>query len=107
MRREFPARIKVEAFKRANGACEGCGARLTVGKYAYDHRNPDGLTGAPTVENCQVLCTICHDGKTRADTSNIAKAKRREARQLGVKKPRSITSWRRFDGTLVKKGRER
>lgn len=85
-RREFPARVKVAAFERAGGACEGCGARLTVGKYHYDHDTPDGLGGAPTLENCRVLCTVCHADKTRGtDVPQIARAKRREARHLGAR----------------------
>ena len=32
-REEFPAKVKVAAFDRANGRCEVCGARLYVGKY--------------------------------------------------------------------------
>lgn len=84
-RREFPARIKVAAFERAKGSCEGCGSHLTVGKYAYDHDNPDGLTGAPTLENCKVLCTVCHSEKTKRDVADIAQAKRRQAAFVGAK----------------------
>lgn len=103
MRREFPARVKVAAYERAKGSCEGCGARLTVGKFAYDHINPDGLTGEPTLENCKVLCTPCHSTKTVRDVADIARAKRRQARHLGVRKPRTIRAWRKFDGTIVRK----
>ena len=113
MRREFPARIKVAAFQRAQGACEGCGARLSVGKYHYDHDTPDGLGGAPTLENCKVLCTVCHSTKTRTgDVPAIAKAKRREARHLGARvsarpMPGSRASkWKRkMDGTVVRRER--
>jgi len=88
MRQNFPARIKVAAFARAEGACEGCGARLTVGKYHYDHDTPDGLGGLPTLENCKVLCTVCHGIKTATgDVPAIAKAKRREAAHVGAKTP--------------------
>jgi 5-methylcytosine-specific restriction enzyme A len=86
MRREFSRTTKALAFQRANGKCEGenCGARLTVGKFAYDHNNPDGLTGEPTLENCVVLCNACHSFKTKRDVANIARAKRREARHIGA-----------------------
>lgn len=87
-RKEFPAKVKVAAFQRANGHCENCTAKLHVGKYAFDHDNPDGLTGEPTLANCRVLCTACHAVKTRTqDVPNIAKAKRRELRHMGIKKP--------------------
>lgn len=90
-RREFPSRVKVAAFKRADGFCEGCGTFLRPGRFAYDHRNPDGLTGEPTLDNCQVLCTVgeesCHAIKTRGDVAAIARAKRLEAAHVGAKAP--------------------
>lgn len=110
MRREFSKSVKRDAFLRANGYCEGegCGARLTVGKFAYDHRIPDGLGGEPTLENCQVLCAACHKEKTgKRDVSTIAKAKRIKDREIGIRKPRTIRAWRRFNGEIVHAPRER
>lgn len=51
-RREFSKRVMRDAFLRAGGRCEGdgCGARLTPGKFAYDHIIPDALGGEPTPE---------------------------------------------------------
>lgn len=101
---EFPARIKAAAFHRAKGACEGCRAKLSVGKFHFDHNNPDGLTGEPTLSNCVVLCVPCHREKTtKIDIPTIAKAKRREAKFIGAKAPsrRGFRGWRRFDGTVV------
>lgn len=88
-RREFPTKVRVAAFKRADGKCEFCGAVLRPGKYAYDHRIPDGLTGEPTLENCRVICNPCHDVKTVQDVADIARAKRREARHIGAVKPKA------------------
>jgi hypothetical protein len=110
MRTEFPARVKVEAFKLAKGCCEQCqnGRKLLAGDIFYDHRIADGLNGEPTLENCSVLCRSHHDIKTRTkDVPAIAKAKRLERRRAGVKKPRTITAWRRFDGSIRYAGRER
>ena len=90
MRREFSKQVRRDAFLRAKGCCEGegCGARLTIGKFHYDHRIPDGLGGEPTLDNCQVLCTPCHGAKTsKKDVPAIAKAKRISDRHLGIKKP--------------------
>jgi 5-methylcytosine-specific restriction protein A len=89
MRREFSTRTKALAFQRANGRCEACGVRLQPGRIAFDHINPDGLTGLPIVDNCAVLCLACHKQKTRDDVGNIAKAKRREARHIGAHKSRN------------------
>ncbi len=85
MRREFSTKVKAAAFQRSGGNCEGCTARLYVGKFAYDHIIADGLGGKPTLENCAVLCFACHGDKTFAsDVPAIAKAKRREAKHIGA-----------------------
>ena len=91
-RREFSARIKVEAYERSGGKCEGedCGLPLTVGKFHYDHDIADALGGEPILENCKVLCVGCHSVKTRThDVPKIAKTKRVRQKHLGIKKPKS------------------
>lgn len=110
MRREFPKQVKRDAFMRADGFCEhkGCGCKLFRGNIFYDHVIPDGLGGEPTLDNCQVLCKSCHNIKTRkTDVPRIAKAKRIHDRDIGIRKPRTIRAWRRFDGTPVYASRER
>lgn len=113
-RREFPAKVKVAAFERAKGRCEGagCGAVLSVGKFHYDHAIPDGLGGEPTLDNCQVLCHACHADKTRhSDVPRIAKAKRQQYRHSGARAPgkRPIpgskrTPWRKkLNGTTERR----
>jgi len=108
MRREFSKQVKRDAFLRADGQCEGCGAKLTFGKYHYDHIIPDGLGGEPTLENCGVLCTPCHKVKTTTkDVPAIAKTKRIQDRQKGIKNPSKFacsrdSKWKkRIDGTVV------
>lgn len=108
-RREFPTKVKIDAFERAGGRCENpaCGAKLTVGKFHYDHEIPDGLGGEPTLENCKVLCHVCHAEKTRkTDVPAIAKTKRVRAKYLGAKKKSRSSlrneKWKRkVDGTVV------
>lgn len=92
MRKEFSKIVKRNAFVRAAGRCEGpgCGAKLTLGKFAYDHIDPDGLMGEPTLENCQVLCAPCHLEKTRLDVKHIAQAKRREDAHRGIRPPSKL-----------------
>jgi 5-methylcytosine-specific restriction endonuclease McrA len=107
-RREFPAKIKAEAALRANGHCENCGCRLMTGHIEYDHVIPAELGGPATLDNCSCVCSSCHSGKTyKQDIPAIAKAKRRERSHLGIRKPRTMTSWRRFDGSVVRVERER
>lgn len=93
MRREFPPKVKAQAFLRADGKCEGktCGARLTVGRVHYDHDLPDNLGGEPTLENCKVLCLECHKEKTKTlDMPRIAKGRRIRKSEIGIKKRSSF-----------------
>ena len=91
-RKEFSKAIKVQAIKRAtrDGAvyCEMCGALAKT--WEIDHANPDGLTGQPTLENAVIACRPCHAEKTKQDVGQIAKAKRREAKALGVRKAATL-----------------
>jgi len=92
-RREFSAKVRALAFERAGGHCEGCTARLTVGKFAYDHVVPDALGGEPVLTNCEVLCTNCHGAKThKGDVPRIAKAVRTNRKHIGAR-PRPKHRW--------------
>ena len=108
MRHEFSLKVKANAALRANGNCEECQRKLLSGDYHYDHEIPDGLGGEATLENCRVLCRSCHANKTtKADIPRIAKANRNYRKSHGIKKNRSITAWRKFDGTIVRASRAR
>jgi len=108
-RKEFPAKIKLAAFERCGGRCELCTAKLFPGNinYDFDHRIPAGLRGLSDLANCLVLCRSCHRQKTKTDVAVIAKAKRIERQHAGIRKPRTIVRWRRFDGSPVYAPRER
>jgi 5-methylcytosine-specific restriction enzyme A len=94
MRREFPKSVKRESLRRAAGKCEAvnCGALYGV-KFHFDHIIADGLGGEPTLDNCAVLCHVCHNEKTRKhDVPLIAKTKRISNKYLGIKKPSTLQS---------------
>jgi 5-methylcytosine-specific restriction endonuclease McrA len=108
-RKEFSKKVQRDAFARAKGRCEKCSAWLSVGKFHYDHVNPDAMTGEPTLENCEVLCLPCHGDKTKRDVANIARAKRIQDRHLGIRDPhkrplpgsRNSNIKKKMDGTVV------
>lgn len=109
-RREFPAKVKAQAALRADGKCECCEARLSVGNVHYDHVTPDALGGEPVLENCECLCKTCHKDKTtKEDVPRIAKAKRQRAKHLGTTaRSKAIlpgskgSGWKkRLDGSVV------
>lgn len=111
-RQEFPKKIKLAAFQRSLGSCEECHARLTPGKFEYDHIKEATFNGEPTLDNCRVVCTPCHTRKTSQRAAVIAKSNRQRAKHLGIKRkgrkiPGSKGSGfrRRFDGTVWKESR--
>jgi 5-methylcytosine-specific restriction endonuclease McrA len=89
MRREFPAKVKLAAWKRCEGNCEQCGQKI-LGRGQYDHDKPDGLGGEPTLENCRVLCSPCHRDKTHEiDRPIMAKADAQMKAAAGIKTTRN------------------
>jgi 5-methylcytosine-specific restriction protein A len=115
VRLEFKKPVMREALTRSGGLCEGilsCGNRCNVNLWQkprhFDHVIPDAIGGKNDLANCQVLCLECHKAKTtKIDIPIIAKAKRISDKHNGIKKPRTMTRWRRFDGTPVHAGRNR
>lgn len=113
-RTEFSAKTKEAALQRSGGLCEcqkedgtRCGLPLRPGKIVYDHRNPDWLGGDNSLSNCQVLGWCCDKPKTAKDQADIAKVKRIRRLENGIRKPRTITRWRKFNREVVTATRER
>lgn len=77
-RQEFPQKVRKAAFRRCckDGIpyCEGCGLQI-LQTPIYEHVQPDGLGGEPTLENCKVHCKTCADVKTfTEDNPRMVKA---------------------------------
>lgn len=83
-RRDFSRKVRAAVFLRANGCCEGCGARLKTGEGEVDHILPDALGGEPTIENAKLLCRVCHAPKTADDIRRIRKADRMRDKHTGA-----------------------
>jgi len=54
--------IRQQVFKRANGLCERCGARLTWKTMQMDEKVSKGEGGLVSLDNCWALCYGCHQG---------------------------------------------
>ena len=111
-RQEFPRAIRIEAFTRCKGFCEGCGTYLHPHGFHYDHILPCGLGGKATLDNCQVLCWPCHMQKTCGEErKSMAKADRVGKKWRGEKKLRGrpipgskASGWRkRMNGTVERR----
>jgi hypothetical protein len=93
-RREFSKAVKIEIIKRATPAgtrappwCEKCSAmaaRFEIHHLVMDALEIDKKRKLVAADG-QLLCKPCHDEITKAQTPVLNKAKRREAKHLGVK----------------------
>ena len=101
-RREFTRNQREQIAERSkrNGVicCEGCGLVLAGKLYEIDHTiaealRPEADKQKPiTIAEGQLLGKDCchrgEDGKTNKDVAQIAKAKRQNAKHLGIKRPK-------------------
>jgi 5-methylcytosine-specific restriction protein A len=108
-RKRLPTKDRVRIFELAKGTCHLCNGRIQAGEaWEVSHAVPLEMGGHDDDANRFPAHKKCHRTQTSTiDIPMIAKAKRRQARHLGIKKPRTITRWRKFDGTPVSASRER
>lgn len=107
-RSEFSSAVRKAAWERSKGRCEaeGCGIKVRVGGFQFDHIKPDGLDGEPTLENCAVLCSAHHHKKTvEEDRPLMQKADNIRAKHFGLGKAKRPWSnfKRKFNGEVVKR----
>lgn len=104
----IPGGVRERIARKADDRCQHCQRSIRPPLRAeFDHITPLILGGAHRESNLQLLCHECHGAKTKLDVKMKAKVSRIHKRELGIKKPRAIRRWRKFDGTIVEAGRER
>jgi len=104
-----PDRVRLRIFERYNGRCQcGCYRKIVAGEaWQLDHKQAL-INGGPHAEdNLWPLLSEHHKGKTRQDVAQKSKTYRMGRRHAGIRKPRTIRAWRRFNGEKVFAGRER
>lgn len=105
---KIPPRVIERVARKADGRCVACTRETGPALPGEcDHITPLILGGEHRERNLQWLCKPCHASKTRLDTKLKAKVARIRKRDCGARKPRTITRWRRFDGSVREAGRER
>ena len=108
-RKTISVKLRVKIFAQNNGECHICGGKIGVGEsWQVEHRIPFAMGGADDESNWVPAHIKCHRTKTTEDVGNIAKAKRREARHIGVRVSRSPLPFgrqskykRKMDGSVV------
>lgn len=104
----IPARVRLRVFERFDGHCAICTRRIGGSiKAAYDHITALINGGGNRESNIQLLCLECHRKKTNSDVALKSRTYRKRAGHIGVRKPRTITRWRKFNGDVVQASRDR
>lgn len=105
---KIPPRVIERVAGKAAGRCVKCTREIGPALPGEcDHIIPLILGGEHRESNFQWLCKPCHAEKSRLDVKLKAKVARIRKRDCGVRKPRAITRWRRFNGSIVEAGRDR
>jgi hypothetical protein len=110
-RKEFSEKTKRLAWERCHvdgvPSCEGtvngkrCGLPLRPGRFTFDHDNPDYFSKDNSLENCKVLGYCCDKPKTAQDQKQIAKVRRLQRREAGMRpKGKGFRGWRTFSGEV-------
>jgi 5-methylcytosine-specific restriction protein A len=85
-RRPLSTARKIAIFVAAKGICHLCGGYIRGKPWEVEHVIPLAMGGADDETNMRPAHKACHAPKTAEDVGNIARAKRREAKHLGIKK---------------------
>jgi 5-methylcytosine-specific restriction protein A len=93
---------RADLFLEQDGICHICEGKIGVGEaWDVEHPDPLAMTGIDDAMNRKLAHRKCHKTKTADDLANIAKAKRRQRRHIGVKKSGRTIPGRKFDGTPI------
>ncbi len=108
-RRPISTSKRVRIFLEASGICHLCKLKIDESKQPWhcEHVTPLWLGGLDDPSNLRPAHVDCHASKSADEAPQRAKSNRIRARRLGIKKPRSIRQWRRFDKSIVNAPRER
>lgn len=104
-----PDRVRTRIWERFGKACAKCTREIGEGKLPWDcdHITALALGGGNREANLRPLCKECHKTKTKVDVRIKAVYYAKRKKRAGVKKPRSITRWRKFNGEIVYASRQR
>ncbi len=104
-----PQRVRLRVYLRDKGHCQVCHRQLGPSdKWICDHKIAIVNGGSNLERNLQTICEWCDKRvKTPADVAQKSATYRKRLRHVGIRKPRTITRWRKFNGDIVSVKRER
>lgn len=104
----IPPRVRLRIFERHGGRCHISGRLIRAGEpWQCDHIVALANGGEHRERNLAPALTGPHREKTRADVAEKSRNYRKRSKHLGVKRTRTITRWRKFNGEIVIAPRER
>lgn len=105
---KIPPRVRLRVFEAHGGICHLSGRRIRAGEpWECDHVVALVNGGEHRETNLAPALVDKHREKTKEDVAEKSRVRRKKAKTFGMKKPRTITRWRRFDGSIREAGRER
>lgn len=103
-----PARVRDRVFQKFDGICQECGTKIYAKRWTCDHRIALINGGENRENNLGPIHESCDRKiKTPRDVREKSKVARMRKKHLGIKKPRTITRWRKFNREIVYAARER
>lgn len=107
-RRRISGTERLEIFIREGGICHICGGKINGKPWDISHEIPLEMGGEDYGNNLRIAHRACHQTHTAEhDIPAIRKAQRIERKHAGIRKQRTITTWRRFSGEIVRAPRSR
>jgi 5-methylcytosine-specific restriction protein A len=105
-RRKLSPRDRLAVWEAHGGLCCICAGRIdgVRERWIVEHVRALELGGEDERANLRPAHEACAIDKTKTDHAMAAKAKRVKQRHIGIKRPSSFRGWRKFDGTVVKRG---
>jgi 5-methylcytosine-specific restriction protein A len=103
-----PPRVRLRIFERYEGKCYLSGRKIMPGDtWELEHIKALCNGGAHREFNMAPALAAPHKIKTKADRREKQKVDRVRKKHLGMKKPRTIRSWRKMNGEIVHAARDR
>jgi 5-methylcytosine-specific restriction protein A len=109
-RRHLTRLMRTRIFDSTKGVCCICHTKIDAergAKWIVEHEKPLWMGGADDETNMGPAHQSCAIAKTVSEAPVKAKGDRIRASHLGIRKPRSIRGWRKFNGDIVTAPRER
>lgn len=105
---KIPPRVLARIFLAHNGTCHISGRIIRPGeRWQADHIRALCNGGEHRESNLAPALIDPHKAKSRMDVAEKSRVARKRKKHLGLNKPRKITRWRRFDGSIVTASKER